>query len=550
MTRASLLRKASPMANPSHHAVAGKVLAIVLALAFLLGGFATPLLPTDHAEAASTATARKTADSGTASSKETIKKADKKKTTKKSAKKKKRSKKTDKTVRKTARTQKSAKKSGTTKRTAKAAAVATGAAVAAGATGAALPIAAEDDARFCIIDSSAAPRSPATLESLHSTEEGFGDSPDSPDSPDSSGTPFAQGTTDESDAHAAVDALAALVTGQMTAPQTDRMTDQESDQESVQPSVQAPDRRNNKSGRQSAKHADTQTAAYTPRPALQERMDKDLAPPKLPRDIKPPKRPHLNVKAAYLINMSTGQVYYEQNADKQIPPASITKLLTLYIVREALEKGKLSPRKTIPVSPRAARTSGSRMRLRKGEEVTIDELIKGISVISANDACVAVAEYMGKGDASRFVREMNARAKKMGMTKTVFKNPNGLPAKGQYSTARDIAKLSIHYLKAFPESLSVHSMTSYTHNGSTHRNANSLLGRYEGADGLKTGFVCASGFNISATAKRDGTRLLAVVLGAQTPIIRQVETTKLLDYGFKLVEIQKKTGKRLASIQP
>jgi D-alanyl-D-alanine carboxypeptidase (penicillin-binding protein 5/6) len=550
------------MANPSHHAVAGKVLAIVLALAFLLGGFATPLLPTDHAEAASTATARKTADSGTASSKETIKKADKKKTTKKSAKKKKRSKKTDKTVRKTARTQKSAKKSGTTKRTAKAAAVATGAAVAAGATGAALPIAAEDDARFCIIDSSAAPRSPATLESLHSTEEGFGDSPNSPDSPDSSGTPFAQGTTDESDAHAAVDALAALVTGQMTGqmtdqmtdPQTDRMTDQDSGQATGLATGQAhgqePGQRSNKSGRQSAKHADTQTAAYTPRPALQERMDKDLAPPKLPRDIKPPKRPHLNVKAAYLINMSTGQVYYEQNADKQIPPASITKLLTLYIVREALEKGKLSPRKTIPVSPRAARTSGSRMRLRKGEEVTIDELIKGISVISANDACVAVAEYMGKGDASRFVREMNARAKKMGMTKTVFKNPNGLPAKGQYSTARDIAKLSIHYLKAFPESLSVHSMTSYTHNGSTHRNANSLLGRYEGADGLKTGFVCASGFNISATAKRDGTRLLAVVLGAQTPIIRQVETTKLLDYGFKLVEIQKKTGKRLASIQP
>lgn len=541
MTRASLLRKASPMANPSHHAVAGKVLAIVLALAFLLGGFATPLLPTDHAEAASTASARKTADSGTASSKLTEKKAAKKKTTKKSAKKKKRSKKTDTAVRKTSKTQKSAKKSGTAKRTAKAAAVATGTAVTAGAMGAALPIAAEDDARFCIINSAAAPRNPATLESLHSAEEGPTGSPDSPD------TPL---TTDESDAHAAVDALAALVTGQMTDPQTDRMTDQESDQESVQPSVQAPDRRNSKSGSSSGKHADTQTATYTPRPALQERMDKDLAPPKLPRDIKPPKRPHLNVKAAYLINMSTGQVYYEQNADKQIPPASITKLLTLYIVREALEKGKLSPRKTIPVSPRAARTSGSRMRLRKGEEVTIDELIKGISVVSANDACVAVAEYMGKGDASRFVREMNARAKKMGMTKTVFKNPNGLPAKGQYSTARDIAKLSIHYLKAFPESLSIHSMTSYTYNGSTHRNANSLLGRYEGADGLKTGFVCASGFNISATAKRDGTRLLAVVLGAQTPIIRQVETTKLLDYGFKLVEIQKKTGKRLASIQP
>ncbi|MFV0349932.1 MAG: D-alanyl-D-alanine carboxypeptidase family protein [Halodesulfovibrio sp.] len=492
-------------------------------------------MPTDHAEAASTASARKTTDSGTASSKETIKKADKKKTTKKSAKKKKRSKKTDKTVRSTAKTQKSSKKSTKAKKTAKAAAVATGAAVA----GAALPIAAEDDARFCIVDTSAAPRSPATLETLHSADDGF---PGSADAEYEADAPVA---SDATGAHAAVDALAALVTSQAAGQPDDQMDDQRDEQTDSQSAKQSATR----SAKQD-RRTNSQTAAYTPRPALQERMEKDLAPPKLPRDAKPPKRPHLNVKAAYLINMSTGQVYYEQNADKQIPPASITKLLTLYIVREALEKGKLSPRKTIPVSSRAARTSGSRMRLRKGEEVTIDELIKGISVISANDACVAVAEYMGKGDASRFVREMNTRAKKMGMTKTVFKNPNGLPAKGQYSTARDIAKLSIHYLKAFPESLSIHSMTSYTHNGSTHRNANSLLGRYEGADGLKTGFVCASGFNISATAKRDGTRLLAVVLGAQTPIIRQVETTKLLDYGFKLVEIQKKTGKSLASIQP
>lgn len=242
---------------------------------------------------------------------------------------------------------------------------------------------------------------------------------------------------------------------------------------------------------------------------------------------------HLNVKSAILINMTTGQVYYELNADKAIPPASITKLLTLYLVREAMAQGKLSPRTAIPVSSRAVQTGGSRMKLKRGEKVPLDELIKGISVVSANNACVAVAEYLGKGDPSTFVSQMNAKAKKIGMTNSRFHNPNGLPAAGQLSTARDLAKLSMSYLRTFPESLTVHSMTSHTYHGSTHRNANSLLRTYKGVDGLKTGFVCASGYNITATAKRGKTRLLAVVLGAQNSVIRQVETARLLDYGFK-----------------
>ncbi|UZP66878.1 D-alanyl-D-alanine carboxypeptidase [Desulfovibrio mangrovi] len=428
----------------SHRTVAGKVLAVVLALALWLGGFATPLLQSGHAEAAST-TSDRTASTHPTTAKQV--QPAKKKPAKKATKKKKGSRKNKKST----------------------ATVKTAAAVTAAAA-AVIPVAEPGDPRFCIIQKSQT--SPA---------------------------PFPQDNS-----HAAVDALAEQVA--------------------------------------------RQGADQSPLPAETASIERAPEPIKLARDLKQPKRPHLNVKAAYLVNMTTGQVYYEQNADKPIPPASITKLLTLYIVREAMEKGKLSALKPIPVSARAARTSGSSMKLRKGQEVAVNELIKGISVVSANDACVAVAEYMGKGDASRFVREMNAKAHKMGMTKSVFKNPNGLPAKGQYSTARDIAKLSISYLKAFPESLSIHSMTDYSYNGRSHRNANSLLGKYEGADGLKTGFVCASGFNISATAKRDGTRLLAVVLGAQTPIIRQVETAKLLDYGFKLVEIQKKNRKPVASI--
>jgi len=256
---------------------------------------------------------------------------------------------------------------------------------------------------------------------------------------------------------------------------------------------------------------------------------------------------HLNVKSAILINMSNGKVYYEHNPDKTIAPASITKLLTLYLVREAMAQGKLSPTTSIPVSPKAVKTGGSRMSLKRGEKVPLNELIKGISVVSANNACVAVAEFMGKGDPSKFVSQMNAKAKKIGMTSSLFKNPNGLPASGQLSTARDIAKLSMSYLRTFPESLKIHSMTTHTYHGATHRNANSLLRTYKGVDGLKTGFVSASGYNITATAKRGNTRLLAVVLGAQNSVVRQVETAKLLDYGFKRASMEDNLGNRAAA---
>ncbi len=242
---------------------------------------------------------------------------------------------------------------------------------------------------------------------------------------------------------------------------------------------------------------------------------------------------HLNAKSALLINMSNGKIYFEQNADKSIAPASITKLLTLYLVREAMAQGRLGTGTPIPVSSQAVQTGGSSMSLRRGERVPVNELIKGISVVSANNACVAIAEYLGKGDSDRFVTQMNAKAQALGMTQSRFRNPNGLPARGQLSTARDIAKLSMAYLRTFPESLSVHSMTTHTYHGATHHNANSLLRTYRGVDGLKTGFVCSSGYNITATAKRGDTRLLAVVLGAQSSTVRQIETARLLDYGFK-----------------
>lgn len=249
--------------------------------------------------------------------------------------------------------------------------------------------------------------------------------------------------------------------------------------------------------------------------------------------------PTLTVKSAILWNMNTGEVLFEQNPDFQIPPASLTKVLTLYILFDAIRQGRLRPWDVIEVSERAATQGGSNMRLRHGEQVKITDLIQGIAVASANDACMAIADNLENGNADAFVALMNDTAKRLGMTNSVFYNPNGLPAEGQVTTARDMLKLAAAYLEQFPKALTIHSMQYFTHNNRQRHNANSLLGRYEGVDGLKTGFVCASGYNIVATAKRGDTRLIAVVLGSRNPRVRERETAKLLDKGFKMVQAKK-----------
>ena len=221
----------------------------------------------------------------------------------------------------------------------------------------------------------------------------------------------------------------------------------------------------------------------------------------------------LRVRSALALDAESGTLLYEKDADKQIAPASLTKILTLYIVQEAIEQGKLSPDDQVRVSSRAANASGSVMDLYTGERVSVRELMKGISIASANDGCVAIAEHMA-GDVDSFVRIMNRKARTLGMLRTTFKTPNGLPADGQVTTARDMAKLARAYLKRFPLALEMHATRNYFHNRRNHQNANRLLGEFEGADGLKTGFVNASGYNIIATAKRGDTRIIAVTLGS------------------------------------
>ncbi|SPF34945.1 Penicillin-binding protein 6. Serine peptidase. MEROPS family S11 [Syntrophobacter sp. SbD1] len=240
---------------------------------------------------------------------------------------------------------------------------------------------------------------------------------------------------------------------------------------------------------------------------------------------------HVNARSAIVLDLEDGRILFEQNADYLIAPASITKILTLYVVFEAIKQGEISLSDKVEVSRRAASTGGSRMGLSAGAVVPMEELIKGIAVVSGNDACVAVAEHIS-GNVERFVKKMNAKARELGMNSSHFMTPNGLPAEGQVTTARDIARLSSAYLHRFPESLAIHSMQSYSYGRHTHHNANRLLGKCAGVDGLKTGFVCASGYNISATARRNHTRIVAVVMGARNAWIRCCEAEKLIEAGF------------------
>ena len=257
--------------------------------------------------------------------------------------------------------------------------------------------------------------------------------------------------------------------------------------------------------------------------------------------------PTLTVKSAILYDVNTGEVLYEQNPDFQIPPASLTKILTLYIIFDAIRQGRLRPWDVVEVSERASTQGGSNMHLRHGESVKVTDMIKGIAIASANDACMAMADYLENGNVDAFVALMNATAKRLGMTNSVFFNPNGLPAEGQLTTARDMLKLATAYLDQFPKALTIHSMQYFTHNNRQRHNANSLLGHYAGADGLKTGFVCASGYNIIATAKRGDTRLIAVVLGSRNPIVRERETVKLLNKGFRIAETRRAAPPAAAS---
>lgn len=244
----------------------------------------------------------------------------------------------------------------------------------------------------------------------------------------------------------------------------------------------------------------------------------------------------IKAQSAVLKNLNTGEILLSKNADRGIPPASITKVLTLYLVFEAIEEGKADPDDRVMISRKASRMKGSRMYVGEGEEVSLDDLIKGTAIVSGNDAAIAIAEYVD-GDVDAFVRRMNRKARALGMTRSHFRNPNGLPARGQVTTARDVLKLSESYLDRFPQSLEIHSMTSYTFQDVTQQNSNHLLEMCPDVDGLKTGFTRKSGYHIVVTAQRNGMRLMAVVMGAKSSSVRDREARRLIEEGFRMAGV-------------
>lgn len=236
-------------------------------------------------------------------------------------------------------------------------------------------------------------------------------------------------------------------------------------------------------------------------------------------------------RSAILYNLSSGKVLYAQNADATIPPASLTKLMTMMLTLDAVRQRKISLKTWLVASRKAARTGGSRMHLRVGERIRLENLLYGMAVVSGNDAAVAAAEKVS-GSTRHFVRLMNRKARALGMKHTQFKNVNGLPAAGQRTTARDMLTLSCAYLRAHPSALRYHSPRSFRHGRRTMRATNKLLGVVPGVDGLKTGWTVASGYNIVVTAERKGVRLVAVVMGGTSSGRRDLAARRLLEAGF------------------
>jgi D-alanyl-D-alanine carboxypeptidase (penicillin-binding protein 5/6) len=251
---------------------------------------------------------------------------------------------------------------------------------------------------------------------------------------------------------------------------------------------------------------------------------------------------HIRAKSAVLMDSVSGQVLFEENPQIRMAPASFVKLLTLYVAFDALRDGHLKKDDLVSVSPKAWRMGGSKMFIKPGESVRAEDLIKGIAVASGNDACVALAEYLA-GTEEAFVSKMNEKAQSLGLKDSQFKNSHGMPARDQYTTAFDIAILASHYIEDHPESLSYHSLTDFEYTGIRQRNRNTLLGMNIGVDGLMTGHLEKSGYLLAVTAKRDGQRMIAVVMGCDTPRRRIEESRKMLQYGFKnfsTVEVVKK----------
>ncbi len=240
-------------------------------------------------------------------------------------------------------------------------------------------------------------------------------------------------------------------------------------------------------------------------------------------------------RAALVANMDTGRVLYSENATDLNYPASLTKIMTLYLTFDALEHGRLHLDDYLIVSNYAAAASPVKLGLAAGSKITVEDAIKAVAVLSANDVARVLAENLKGGKEGNFASLMTRVATEIGLSKTNFENSSGLPNDDQMSTARDIALLSMAVYKHFPQYWKYFGIKTWTYNGKTYTNGNRLLGVYPGCDGMKTGYTNKSKYSLVATASRGNRRLISVVLGAADKDIRAAVSTNLLNKGFGMI---------------
>ena len=272
------------------------------------------------------------------------------------------------------------------------------------------------------------------------------------------------------------------------------------------------------------------TAAHAQAPV----PDSALASPKATaRPV--PAAPKLGANSYILVDFNSDRIIVEHNPDLQVEPASITKLMTAYVVFSELSQGNINLQDMVPVSEKAWRTGGSRMFIDPKMQVSVEDLVRGMVIQSGNDASVALAEHVA-GSEEAFAALMNHYAEQLGMPSTNFRNATGLPDPDHYTTARDIAVLSAATVRDFPGYYAWYSEKEFTFNNIRQHNRNTLLWRDPAIDGLKTGHTEAAGYCLAASAKRDGMRLVSAVMGSASESSRASETQTLLNYGFRFFE--------------
>lgn len=262
-----------------------------------------------------------------------------------------------------------------------------------------------------------------------------------------------------------------------------------------------------------------------------------------------PGAPNIQGTGYILMDATSGKVLAEKDSNVRMPPASLTKLMSLYIISSAVKSGQIKLTDPVLISTKAWKTEGSRMFVKAGSEVPVNELLQGIIVASGNDATVAMAEHVA-GTEEAFTSMMNQQARILGMHNSHFMDSTGLPNPDHYSTAHDLAILTQAYIKTFPEDYSYYSEKWFTYNGIKQPNRNRLLWRYQYADGLKTGHTNEAGYCLVASAKKDGMRLISVVLGEPNDMARTEDSMRLLTYGFRFFETHKLYSANAIVVEP